>query len=296
MAKRMSRWASRSLAAPLVATALAVSLGACGGSGPISASSSGQPKVGSEEFGLTLEQLTVKVAQAEAAIGRCMSTAGFPYVPLDYATVKKAMDSDQSAAGLSGEQYLAQFGYGITTQLEKPIVAFGAGPQNRKTLAALSSTDRVAYIRALWGEEPEWTLVRAIEEEDFSRTRGCTHAAVAQTFSASELVGSYVNPADKLVAADKRMVDALKKWSDCMRKAGFSYENPDSIAGDLRDRLAAILQGQDLAALISTPPSGLKALQGEELAIARADAKCFEDNVDRVETKVEAEIYGARQK
>ena len=90
--------------------------------------------------------------------------------------------------------------------------------------------------RALWGDEPSWTLVRAIEQEDFAQTQGCTKAAALLVFPAETLSGSYVNPGDKLVAADKRMIDALKTWSDCMRKAGFTYENPNSIEADLRER------------------------------------------------------------
>lgn len=292
MKSRTSECGSRRVAVMVVVTTLVAVLGGCGGSGSTKASA---PTVGSEEFGLTLEQLTVKIEQTEASIGRCMSTAGFVYVPLDYATVKKAMDSDQSAPGRSDEQYVAQYGFGITTQLDKPIVAFGAGPQNAKALSGLSATDSAAYRRALWGDEPSWTLVRAIEQEDFAQTQGCTKTAALLAFPAETLSGSYVNPGDKLVAADKRMIDALKKWSDCMRKAGFTYENPNSIEADLRERFAVIAKGQDLRSLFAAPSPALKALQGEELAVARAHVKCFEDNVQSVEAKVEAEIYGSRK-
>lgn len=269
-------------------------LSGCGG-GSSGDANTREPKYGSEEFGLTLEQLTVRVEQTEAAVGVCMSKAGFQYVPLDFVTVKRAMDSDETAPGLSDEQYVAQFGFGITTQLDKPIVAFGAGPQNQRILEGMPEPNQVAYRRALWGEQPEWTIVRALEEEDFSQTEGCTRSAAEQLFSATELTGSYVNPGDTLIESDKRMIAALKKWSSCMRAAGFDYDHPDAIADDLRERLATITRGQDPKALGSTAQRDLKALQGEELAIARADTTCFESNVEEVEATVEAEIYGARQ-
>ena len=80
-----------------------------------------------------------------------------------------------------------------------------------------------------------------------------------------------------------------------MRKAGFTYEDPNSIEADLRDRFAVIAKGQDLRSLFAAPSPALKALQGEELAVARAHVKCFEDNVQSIEAKVEAEIYGSRK-
>lgn len=269
-------------------------LGSCGGS-PQGGSVTATPAYGSEEFGLTLEELTIKVEQTETAIGQCMSKAGFTYVPLDFVSVKAAMDSDQSKPGLSDEEYIAQYGLGVTTQFDKPIVNFGAGPLNQATLDAMADTDQVAYRRGLWGDQPDFNLVRSLEEEDFSQSDGCTRAAAEETFSSTELSGSYVNPADKLLESDKRMVDALAKWSDCLREAGFDYQHPDAIVTDLEERLAAVLEGQTPDALVGPAADALKELQGEELAIATADSTCFEDHVADVEEQIESEIYGGPQ-
>lgn len=285
---------TRPLRAATFGVLAALALAGCGGSNS-GGGASAPPQYGSEEFGLTLEQLTVKVEQAEAAIGECMTAGGFAYVPLDFVSVKQAMDSDQSKPGLSDEQYIAQYGFGVTTQFDKPIVTFGAGPQNQATLAALAPADQVAYRRALWGEAPDRTLVRALEEEDFSSTGGCTKTAAAKAFTVAELSGSYVNPADKLLESDKRMVGALSAWSDCMREAGFDYEHPDAAIADLQDRLAALTKGQELTTLAGPAKAALAELQGEELAIAAADKACFEDNVEEVEAQIESEIYGAKQ-
>jgi hypothetical protein len=286
----LGRRATRCAWSGLLVTSL-VLISGCGRASP----AVNQPKYGSEEFGLTLEELTVRVEQTEAAIGRCMSKAGFQYLPLDFATVKKAMQSDKTAPGLSGEQYVKQFGFGVTTQLDKPIVNFGAGPQNQEILVRLPATDQVSYRRTLWGEKAEWTLARALEQEDLFETQGCTRAAVQQYFDATELSGSYVNPGDKLIESDKRMIEALKKWADCMRRAGFNYGRPDEIADDLHERLVAITRRQDPKALSVPAQRALNALQGEELAIAGAEAACFDDNVAEVEARIESEIYGARQ-
>ena len=285
----------RQLARLAYLMAIAVpTLASCGGSSSGGAATA-EPAFGSEEFGLTLEELTSKVEQAEAAIGQCMSSAGFTYVPLDFVSVKEAMDSDQTKPGLSDEEYIAQFGLGVTTQFDKPIVSFGAGPQNQATVDALPAADQVAYRRGLWGDQPEYTLVRSLEEEDFSQADGCTRTAAEQSFSSTELSGSYINPSDKLLESDKRMVDALAAWSTCLRDAGFDYQHPDAIVADLEERLAAVLAGQDPEALVGPAADALKELQGEELAIAVADSTCFEDHVESVEAQIESEIYGRPQ-
>lgn len=272
---------------------MAAVLAGCGGSDE---KSEGAEKSGAEEFGLSKAEFSDRVNRTETAIGQCMNKAGFQYVPIDFDTVFKAMASDQSAPGLTDEQYITQYGYGITTQVDKPIITFGAGPVNMKTLAELSATAQIAYKRMLWGEHPDWNLVRALEFEDLSQTDGCTKSAAQQVFSPAELSGSYKNPADVKIANDKRMIDAVKKWSECMRKAGFTYANPDSIPPDLERQLAAVLQGQDPKALTGAAQQALQALQGKELAIAKADDKCFEDHVADVESEVESEIFGSLPK
>ena len=279
----------------LGATSLAVTLflGACGGSAG-SAKSADQGGTAPEEFGLTLAQLSGRVEETEKLIARCMATKGFSYVALDFAAIKNAMSSDQSAAGLSDEAYLKQYGFGISTQFDKPIVTFGAGPQNNALIAGLPALDQVAYRRALWGEAPDWNHSHALEAEDFAPTGGCTRTAAANSYSPDELNGAYVNPADKRIDQDQRVIAAYKKWSDCIRTKGFQYENPDQIDADLRGRLAAIVVGQDPKTLTGSALTALKQLQGDELAIAAVAARCGADLVDPVRSKVEEELFGSK--
>jgi hypothetical protein len=215
-------------------------------------------------------------------------------VPVDFASVKKAMDSGKSIPGLSSEDYVKQYGLGITTQFDDPLVTFGAGPENNTYLKGLPEADQVAFKRALWGEAPDWNHARAVEEEDFSETAGCTKSAAKQVYKPNELTGTYINPADKLVAQDPRMIAALKKFGACMRKDGYEFDHPDEVTDDLVDRLAALTRGQDPRTLTGAALDKLKALQGEELAVAAVLTKCEDTEVQPVEAKVEQEIYGAR--
>jgi hypothetical protein len=247
------------------------------------------------EFGLSLAELAVRVESTEQLIATCMKQAGFQYVALDFGAVKAAMDSDQTAAGLSSEDFVKQFGLGVTTQFDKPLVVFGAGPQNNDFLNGLGASDQVAFRRELWGETPDWSHVRAIEQEDFSQTGGCTLAAATQTYSPTELSGNYVNPKDKLIQQDPRMVTARQQWTTCMRDAGYEYDEPDQVSEDLTERLKAIVGGQDPKTVTGPTLDALKALQGEELAVAAALTTCEEKTILPVQDAVEAELYGAPQ-
>ncbi len=281
---------SRTPRSLIAAALLGLTLAACGGDDE--GSDEAESNV-PEEFGLTLAQLATRVEQTEQLIASCMTTAGFDYVAVDFSTVKTAMESDQTAPGLSDDAYLKQFGLGITTQFDKPIIGFGAGPQNTTYLNGLPEPDQVAFRRALWGEQVEWNHARALEEEDFSQTGGCTRSSAEQTYNPDELTGAYINPADKAIEQDPRMIAALGEWSSCMQEEGYAYDHPDQVEADLRDQLAALVQGQDPKGLTGPALEALKALQDEELAIAEVHVSCEEDHIEPVQIKIEAELYGA---
>jgi hypothetical protein len=277
---------------------LAIGLMACGSGSSSSeetttAADSG--RIGSEEFGLTMEALTANIEQVEGLVGDCMREAGFEYVPVDFVTVRRAMLADKTAPGLTDDEYREQYGYGISTQFDKPAVDLGLGEQNTRILAGLSSTDQVAYLRTLYGENDKATFAVSLEAEDFSETGGCTRAAVEQVFSEEELTGSYVNPGDVVIAQDPRIVSATEAWADCVGEEGFDYNNPDEIEEDIQERFDAITEGQDPQTLTGSALEALTELQGEERAVAQIDFDCAEELLEPVIEEVESEIYGAPQ-
>ncbi len=253
----------------------------------------GTDSVAPAEFGLTPAQLAEHIDRTEQLIAACMTTAGFRYVALDARSIQSAMASDKSAPGLSSEEYVKQYGLGISTQPDKPIVTFGAGPDNALYLNGLPATDQIAYRRALWGEHPEHTHTLAVEQEDFANTGGCTRHAAQQIYTADQLSGTYINPGDARVAQDPRMIAATKKWADCMHAKNFDYDQPDQVETDLRNRLAAITQGQDTKTITGPALEALKALQGEELAVAAVLTTCEEKHIEPIQAKIETDLYGA---
>ena len=272
-----------------IALVLALLVAACGNgttSAPPSAntpatSQAGRP--GTEEFGMTKEELVRNIEAVEALIAKCMSDAGFEYIAVDYDTVRKGMTSDKALPGVTDEQFIAQYGYGISTLYtgQSPQLAdiptaaqIGLGEQNAQIFKSLSASDQVAYNITLFGQNPDATFAVSLEAEDFSRTGGCTRTAVEQVFTSEQLRATYLNPKDALIEQDPRMVAAVKEFSDCVREAGFSYNHPNEIEADIKNRLAGITKGLPLEALSPDALAALTELQGEERAVAVAATEC----------------------
>ena len=245
-----------------------------------------------EEFGMTEEELVESIEEVEGFVAACMRDAGFEYVPLDAGGVREAMDSLGTLPGVSDEEYVAQFGYGLSTQPENPGLATVFGEQNLEIVANLSAADQTAYIRSLIGENLRATFVVLLDDENFELAGGCTLAAVEQVFNAEQLSPTYFNPVDALVAADPRFIAAQTEWAGCMREAGFDFDVQEDAEDYVVEQLDMITGGGDPSTLSGPAAEQLRDLQGEERAIAAADFECTEEHVDEIEEQVEIEITG----
>lgn len=246
---------------------------------------------GGEEFGLSQKQLVDRSEAVESSIGECMATAGFEYLPAEFSTVRSAMTSDKSAPGLNNREFIEQFGFGITTQFDKPIVELSLGEQNQRVIDSLGDADRVAYLRTLFGEHTDATYAFGLETEDFSRVGGCTKAAVELYFTTQEMSVSYFNPGDALIETDPRAQQAIAEWADCMAEGGIDqYLHPDDVEADFQRRLDALAGGVDPEDLSGAP---IAALQDEERRVAEVFSRCEDNVLDPVMNRVEEEFYGS---
>lgn len=285
---------TRRLARPVarvVATAVVVlAISACGrGSTEAEA---GKALPGIKEFGLTEEQFADHVEKTQALIAACMTEAGFEYVPVDVKTIEAAQARVRKDPGYTRRSYKEKWGLGVTTRFDSPVRDIGLGP-NLDILKSLSESDRAAYSRTLWGDDPRADFVFALDEEDFSRTGGCTREAVKQVFTPEQLAGTYVNPKDVLVDSDPRIVKATENWSKCMHERGYEYEeDQDEIIEEYEERLDKLLDGDDPASLTGSDAEALRKLQEQEIAVSLADLECQIKYTDEIYRKVEIEVFG----
>jgi hypothetical protein len=257
---------------------------------------------GTEEFGLSKEGLVTSIEAVESLIAKCMNDAGFEYIAVDYNTVRRGMSADKSLPGVSDAAYLAQYGYGIATlytgqppQLSAVAIPaqIGLGEQNVRIFNNLLPADQIAYNHTLFGEFADATFAVALETEDFSRTGGCTRAAVEQVFGSEVLNLTYYSPLDALVQQDPRMIAALSEFANCMRDAGFNYANPNDVEPEIRKRLYDITKGAPPEVLSSDARAALTELQGEERAVATVAENCTIRFIEPVEDQVLRELYAA---
>jgi hypothetical protein len=217
------------------------------------------------------------------------------------------MTADKHLPGMSEEEFIAKYGFGVSTMYtgQPPQLATGYSPgkvglgeRNVQLYQNLSPADQVAYNRALFGENTDATFAVALESEDFSRTGGCTRKAIEQVFQPEQLKPGYYNPKDALINKDPRMQAALRKYAAEMRKAGFEYNHPDDVEADIRERLAALTGAGTIPVDQMSPEqqAALKKLQDYERRVAVKNFELQEEIFEPVEAKIEKELFAREVK
>jgi hypothetical protein len=245
-----------------------------------------------DQLGFDTAGIMARQSRVEADIGECMKAQGFDYVPVDPFAQRAAVTG---ATRLSDEDFLKQFGYGISTLWGR---GGAQGDPNQRLRTSMSAADRRAYDRALWGDNPGATFQAAVDSGDFTKLGGCTRKATETVFGGAQVLTQLQGKLDQLderILEDQRMVRALERWTTCMADAGYRYEDPDQIDTDLTKRMEKIV-GPLPGPLTTGPASGQKpvpydraalaALQREEVAIARADYGCERKEITPVEAVV----------
>jgi hypothetical protein len=264
-----------------------------------------QPGLGTEEFGMSPRELVQAIEKTEELIARCMREQGFQYLAADYNTVRAGMAADKKLPGLSEEEFISRYGFGVATfytGLPPQLAAgysparVGLGERNVEIFRALSPADQIAYNRALLGEDVNATFAVSLEIEDLSNTGGCTHKAIEQVFKPDQLKSTHYNPQDAIIRNDPRMKAALGYWQREIKKAGFDYGHPDEIEPDLRNRLRALTEGGKLLVAKMSPDqkAALRKLQDFELAVAIKSFKKQEEVLDPVEERIQKELFSRK--
>ncbi len=263
------------------------------------------PGLGTQEFGLSPRELVQAIERSEELIAHCMREQGFEYVAVDHNTIRAGMTADKKLPGLSEEEFVSRYGFGVATLYTglPPQLATGYSPakvglgeRNVQLFKKLSPADQAAYNRALLGENINATLAVALETENLSQTGGCTRKALEQVFKPDQLKASHYNPQDALINKDPRMKAALGDWQREMKKAGFDYSHPDEVEPDLRNRLNALTDGGKLLVSKMSPEqqAALRKLQDYERVVAPKAFKLQEEVLGPVEERIQQELFSRK--
>ena len=257
----------------------------------------GEDKKSNDEFveledriGFSQEGIIERQSRVEGSIQACMKAQGFDYIPVDPFAQRAALTGK---ARISDEEFLKEFGYGIST-------FFGKGNEqsdpNDGIRRSLSAADRAAYDRALFGDSPGLTFAEAADTDATNELGGCTRQATDQVFGGTAVLASLQRKLDELderVLEDQRMVKAIEKWTVCMADKGYQYEDPEEIDSDLLERFEQIV-GVGVTAGATVPPdagtsydkAALAELQREEVKLALADDACEKQEIQAVDVQV----------
>jgi hypothetical protein len=264
-------------------------------------------ELGTEEFGLTKRQLVQNIEAVEGRIAECMREQGFEYFAVDYPTVRRGMTADKSLPGVSEDEFIEEYGFGLSTlytglppQLNPGYSPgrLGLGERNIEVFESLSPGDQEAYNLALFGEDVSATFAVGLEAEDFSRCGGCTRKAIEQVFSRDQLAATYYNPVSTVINQDPRMKQALRDYAEEMRGAGFDYDHPDEVEADIRGRLDALTEGRSVRVedMSADQLAALEELQDYERRVALANFELAEELFDPIEERIEKEMFAREVK
>ena len=272
---------------------------------PCTAGAQAPPGLGAEEFGMTQRQLVQAIEETESIISKCMREQGFQYIAANYNTVHAGMKADKSMPGLTEEEFINKYGFGVATMYTggAPQLANGYSPakaglgeRNVEYFKTLSPADQVAYNRALFGENTSATFAVALETENLSQCDGCTRKAIEQVFKPEQRKSNYYSPQSALINNDPRMKAALRKFMAEMKKAGFDYNHPDDVEPDIRTRLAALTNNSSIpiAKMSADQQTGLRKLQDFERRVAVKTFRLQEDLLGPVEEKIQQELFSRK--
>jgi hypothetical protein len=243
-----------------------------------------------DQLGFSESGVVERQTRVEGVIQACMSAQGFEYIPVDPLAQRAALTGK---ARMTDDEFLQQFGYGISTM-------FGRGGNesdpNERIRKSLGAADRAAYDRTLWGDNPGLTFAEAIDNDAATDLGGCTKKATEKVFGGATVLATVQGKFDELeerITQDQRMVRAVERWSKCMADRGYQYEEPEEIDTDLTKRFKTILGAGAQPGATAPPTRGasydraaLADLKSEEVKVANADLACEKRHITPVELEV----------
>lgn len=292
----MSLSVRRFIANTAVLVTLAVPLASVS---PASAIDTGANKDSVENYlGIDSTGLIRLQRRQEEAVATCMKKEGFSYFPESPEVPTDAVDGGAN----NRKGFVEKYGYGISTLINPPKK--GTKTKNQTYLEKLSAADKRAYYVTLLGYDPSKSNGAGNDISSLN-PKSCLAKVGKEVFGdlvkLQGLIAKY-DDISKRVAANPNVVRAMRDWSACMKKSGYSYTKDGDVEPDLTGKLTKLYKapptpfGTPDNSSIDTP--GLTALKKQELAIAKIDWDCSKKHLaerDRVKAELEKKFIAENQ-
>jgi hypothetical protein len=204
-------------------------------------------------------------------IAACMKKQAFQTFPTAGDVPQDALDG-----GLTNRKsFVDKYGYGISTLTQPPKP--GSKNKNVAYIEKLSPSDLRSYNLALYG-------VPTVPGNDVNLGTIKPTSCIAVAFTAvygplQSLQGAIdkLNDIPTRVNADTQVIKAMREWSSCMKKSGYSYTKDTEVEPGLNLRFQKLFAKQSIAGgpdLDSVDVAGLNKMKIDERAIAKADWDC----------------------
>jgi hypothetical protein len=233
--------------------------------------------------------------RTEEGLVSCMKKEGF-----DYFAVVSPIPADAIDGGISNRKaFVDKYGYGISTLIEPP--KRGEVNKNTAYTAKLSKSDLRSYNVAIFGTPtpPDGqTGFGALGEK--SCLAQVSKAVYGDLGRLQAGLDKYAE-VGRRVNADAKVIKAMREWSACMKKAGYTYAKDTDVEPDLTTKVTALFSAQ--TALGNPDPAsvdvaGLTKLKAVERQIAKADWDCSKAHLgprDKVATQLEKKFIADNQ-
>lgn len=278
-------------------------------------------------------------AKREQLVRECMLREGFEYTPVDLRSQGNVAPFDPNS-----EEFVKERGFGVSTMFANEIQFTPPENPNTDYRDSLSDAQKAAYDKALYGitqgtfdagggavfsvaggggpivsggpigaapvggTTGDGNSVQAVQPQ------GCIGEALKATGQDQPAFDTSLfddlQDLEKRIKADPEMVEAMKKWSTCMDKAGYKYRDRDEAISEIRKEFADLTgleisgdgggfaisvsaiggvdgeSGQAFDPLANVDKAKLSALQDKEKRIALASYECSQDSIVDVEAEV----------
>lgn len=225
--------------------------------------------------------------RAGELVQKCMARAGFEYA-IPAVEPAGAPEDVRTTPEWAGE-----YGFGVVSGFYDRLEVDGLyslNPEpNRTYLATLTSAEVGRFVATLYGTEAEAGQLQT--------DRGCTGEAEDEAFAAwnrlTEVMPNFAALAEERDTHPEWLKGRML-WQQCMAGAGYDYAEPESVAVDVRRRMADLVREQFPDGNLPLAPTAdgsfvadpsvvplLDELQEFEITVAVTNVGCLAGQADR---------------